>query len=105
MEGIEAGEVEAEPVTGTAPALVAFVRSIGLQAGDVQRLTLTGPDDRTLADSRSEPLDRHKSQVMVFAGIRRPQPGWRPGVYRARYTVERAGKTAIEHSFTLDLKP
>jgi hypothetical protein len=105
MEGIESGEARSQRPTPASPALVAYVRAIGLQTGDVQRLTLIGPDGAALAENKAEPLDRPKAQFMLFTGIRRPASGWRSGVYRARYTVERSGKAALEQEFTLDLRP
>jgi murein DD-endopeptidase MepM/ murein hydrolase activator NlpD len=105
MEAIESGAARRSGVTPAAPALVAYVRAIGLQAGDVQRLALTAPDGTVLAENKAPPLDHLKAQWMMFAGLRRPAGGWRPGVYRATYAVERAGKAALEHGFTLDLKP
>ena len=103
LEEIEAGEAGRNPPESGAPALVAFVRAIGLKGGDVQVLTLTAPDGRTLAASRSPPLDRAKAQVMVFAGVRRPAAGWPPGLYRAGYQVLRDGKPVLDESFTHDL--
>jgi hypothetical protein len=105
MEAIESGAARAASVTPAAPALVAYVRAIGLKAGDVQRLTLTAPDGTVLAENEAPPLDRDKAQWMMFAGLRRPAAGWRPGLYRAAYSVERAGKPALRHEFTLELKP
>jgi murein DD-endopeptidase MepM/ murein hydrolase activator NlpD len=105
MEAIESGEARRAGVTAAAPALVAYVRAIGLKAGDVQRLALTGPDDKVLAENKAPPLESNKAQWMMFAGIRRPAAGWRPGAYRAAYVLEREGKAALEHVFTLDLKP
>jgi len=98
IEAVEAGMPDAAPGPD-APALVAFVRAIGLKAGDRQRLVLLGPDGRVLADHKPEPLDRDKAQVMLFSGIRRPAGGWATGPYRAAYTVERAGKVVVDGTF------
>ena len=84
---------------------MAFVRAIGLRARDVQRLTLADPAGTVIAETRADPLDRDKAQWMVFSGVRRPSSGWRPGSYTARYTVERAGATALDHRFSIELKP
>jgi hypothetical protein len=105
MEAIESGDAGRGGVGAESPALVAFVRAIGLKAGDVQRLALTGPDGAVLADAKVPPLESDKAQWMMFGGVRRPAAGWRPGVYRARYALERDGKTELEHAFAVDLKP
>jgi len=83
------------------PALVAFVQAIGLKGGDVQRLTLTGPDGAVIGDNRGQPLDRDKAQTIFFAGRKRPAAGWPAGRYTADYTVMRDGKAVIEKRFTL----
>ena len=103
MAAIESGEARTAGVTPAAPALVAYVRAIGLRAGDVQRLTLTAPDGTVLAENKAPPLESNKAQWMMFAGIRRPASGWRTGVYRAAYLVERGGQPALQRDFTLDL--
>jgi hypothetical protein len=104
MEAIESGRAEAATPAADPPALVAFVRAIGLKGGDVQRLSLIGPDGRTLRENRAEPLDRDKAQYMLFVGLPRPPAGWPTGSYRALYTIEREGRPALERSFGLDLK-
>jgi len=105
MEAIESGAAERETPTTTAPALVAFVRAIGLKGGDVQTLTLFDPDGKPVAQNKAPPLDRDKAQVMAFSGIRQPAGGFRPGLYRAIYRVERDGKPAIEQAFGISLRP
>lgn len=105
MEAIESGAVGREPPTTGSPALVAYVRAIGLKAGDAQTLTLLDPDGKPLTRNEAKPLDRNKAQWMMFGGVRQPKGGFRPGLYRAVYRVERGGETAIEQAFGIDLKP
>lgn len=105
MEAIESGAAEREVPTTTSPALVAYVRAIGLKGGDVQTLTLFDPDGKPLAQNKAPPLDRNKAQVMAFSGIKQPSGGFRPGLYRAIYRVERDGKPAIEQAFGIALRP
>jgi hypothetical protein len=101
MEQVEAAEVPGEALDVDAPALVAFVRVVGLRAGDVQRLALREPDGQTIVDHAAAPLDRHKAQVLLFAGKKRPASGWAPGAYMATYTVSRDGKAVLEQSFAV----
>ncbi len=105
MEAIEAGAAERDAPTTTSPALVAYVRAIGLKGGDVQTLTLFDTNGKPVAQNKAPPLDRNKAQVMAFAGIRQPAGGFRPGLYRAIYRVERDGKAAIEQAFGISLRP
>jgi hypothetical protein len=84
---------------------VAFVRAIGLRGGDVQTLTLADPEGRTLARKDTPALERDKAQWMTFAGLKRPEGGFRPGTYSARYRVERGGKVVIEREFGIRVGP
>jgi hypothetical protein len=106
MEAIESGEAGRTLPEPGAPALVAFVRAIGLRAGDSHSLSLIGPDDQVLAANRAEPLDRDKAQYMSFVGVKRPPDGWKPGVYRGRYSLSRQGsdKPVLEETFSMELK-
>jgi hypothetical protein len=103
MEQIEAGEVERTPPGSRAQSLVAFVRAIGLKAGDVQRLSLVGPDKQIIADHTEKPLDRDKAQVLLFVGKKRPPAGWPAGDYKATYRVSRNGQLELERLFALSL--
>jgi murein DD-endopeptidase MepM/ murein hydrolase activator NlpD len=105
MDAIEAGTAEQDIPTTRSPALVAYVRAIALKGGDVQTLTLFDPDGKPLAQNKAPPLDRDKIQWMAFAGVKQPQGGFRPGLYRAIYRVERDGKPAIEQAFGISLRP
>jgi murein DD-endopeptidase MepM/ murein hydrolase activator NlpD len=102
MQRIEAGAL-GRPPDRDAPALVAFVRVIGLRQGDVQRLTITAPDRALLADHTLPPLDRAKAQYLMFAGKRRPPDGWPAGSYEAHFTVSRDGTVVFERRFALSL--
>ncbi len=92
------------PRPGRTSALVAFVQAIGLQAGDVQRLTLTAPGGTAVADSTAPPLDHDKAQQMLFVGkAHAPAGGWPAGPYRAAYRVLRNGRNILSHDFELTL--
>lgn len=104
METIEAGEI-ATP-TAASPMLIAYVRAINLQGGDVQELTIKGPGGAILATGVQPPLDRAKAQYMTFVGKRSPPSGstaWPSGEYTATYTVRRDGQSVITRRFALQL--
>ena len=105
MDEIESGDLESPSPTEQASALVAFVRVIGLRAGDVQRLSLFNLTGALISESKAEPLDRNKAQWMMFTGLRRPASGWQRGSYRARYVIERGGNVALQHAFAVELRP
>jgi hypothetical protein len=100
----ETGSDQTPRPSRTAPALVAFVQSIGLKAGDVQKLSLRAPGGALLAENAAAPLPRDQAQSILYAGRKRPVEGWASGAYSARYTVQRQGKTAIDKTFVLQLK-
>lgn len=103
MAALEAGETEQKPGID-APALVAYVRGIGLKAGDLQTLLLTGPAGQELAKHEAQKLERNQAQSLVFAGVRKPASGWDKGTYRAKYQVLRDGSTVLERNFDIDLQ-
>jgi hypothetical protein len=103
MELIENGAVKA-PVAASAEALVAYVRTIGLQAKDQQTLTVQAPDGSPFAEYRAPPLDNDKAQVFVNAGRRRSKPTWPTGSYKATYTVTRDGTEVLRKAFVLEVR-
>jgi hypothetical protein len=104
MELIESGEAGKELPSANVPAMVVFVRAIGLKSGDVQQLALRNPSGQIIADNRAAALEANKAQVMLFAGRRRPPNGWDAGIYRAKYVVERDGHIVLEKDFDYSLR-
>jgi murein DD-endopeptidase MepM/ murein hydrolase activator NlpD len=101
MGQVEAGQAPAASADGA--GLVAFVRAIGLEAGDVQTLTVTWPDGKALGASSIPPLERAKAQYLMFTGKKRPAAGWARGEYRARYEVRRGGRVVLTRDWSLRL--
>lgn len=99
----EHGEAQQPAPDKSAPALVAFVQAMGLKAGDVQRLIVTGPDGSVLADNRAKPLESDKAEWLIFTGRKRPATGWQAGRYEARYEVVRGGKPLVSERFSVTL--
>jgi len=89
--------------TAESGTLVAYVRSINLQAGDVQRLTILAPDGSLVAKNEIPALDKAKAQYLVFAGRRKPATGWAAGRYSATFEVVRGGQSAVRKAFALTL--
>jgi murein DD-endopeptidase MepM/ murein hydrolase activator NlpD len=100
MERIEAADARTAKWRD-APALVAYVRAIGLKAGDVQSISIKTPDGGVLAQQTAAPLDRDKAQVMLFVGKKRPPGGWPTGRYQASYSVRQEGRVVLDENFTL----
>lgn len=102
MEALAAGALA--PAGADAPALVAYVRAINLEPGDVQELTLRGPAGGLVATSTAEPIQRPRAQHMLFVGKKRPADGWPAGRYQATYRVVRGdGQEAVRKTFDISL--
>ena len=101
MDLIEDGKAGMELPSANAPAIVAFVRAIGLKSGDVQWFAVRDPRGHIIAETRTAPLERNKAQIMLFAGRKRPAGGWGHGTYKATYTVEHDGQVVLERDLEL----
>jgi len=101
---VEAGDTEGHPVTSGSDALVAFVRVIGLQAGDRQSLVVQGPDGAALVTNNLPALDRDKAQFLVIAGKKRTEATWPAGRYTATYRVTRDGTEVLRKTFDVDAR-
>ncbi len=104
MEWIESGENAPAPRAQATPAIVAFVRAIGLKAGDVQSLAVRNPAGQVIAENRAKPLQKSMAQNMVFAGRKQPTGGWARGVYTATYLVEQDGQVVLEQRLQFELQ-
>lgn len=99
MELIESGEIGKHPVTSASDALVAYVRAIGLQAGDQQSLVVQGPGGASFSANDLPALDRDKAQFLVIAGKKRREAAWPAGRYSATYRVIRDGAEVLRKTF------
>lgn len=101
MEAIEAGSLA--PARADGPVLIAWIRVIGLRAGDVEEMVVTGPDGRIWSETRGEPLPGDRAQQMLFTGRRLREAGWPGGRYAAQYRVRAGGVVVLEHRIALSL--
>ena len=105
MELVESGEIGKHPVTSGSDALVAYVRAIGLQAGDQQFLTVQGPGGASLVANNLPALDRDKAQYLVIAGKKRTEAAWPAGRYTATYRVTKDGAEVLRKTFDVEAPP
>jgi murein DD-endopeptidase MepM/ murein hydrolase activator NlpD len=105
MELIESGEIGKHPVTSASDALVAYVRTIGLQAGDQQSLAVQGPSGAAVSTNSLPALDRDKAQFLVIAGKKRTETAWPAGRYTATYRVTRDGAEVLRKTFDIETSP
>jgi hypothetical protein len=100
-------EIETEDSIGPLPTtnsdIVAYVRAIGLQAGDVQQLTLTAPGGKVIAQYTAPALAHDMAQYTSKVGRKHPEGEWPRGTYRATYRIERSGVPLTEKTFELQL--
>jgi hypothetical protein len=89
--------------SAASPAIVAYARLIGLEAGDVIDISLLGPDGKTLATTTLPPLDHDKAQAPAEVGRKRPAEGWAHGDYAGVLHVRRAGAVALTHRWRMQL--
>ena len=90
---------------GAAPYIVAYVRTIGLKAGDQPSLVLSGPGGLALAPSPPATVAANEAQRFLLVGKRRPPRGWPAGVYQARYAVTAGGKVVLRRDFDVRISP
>jgi murein DD-endopeptidase MepM/ murein hydrolase activator NlpD len=102
MELIESGEIEKHPVAPGSDALVAYVRTIGLQAGDQQTLEVQGPGGMAMPTNSLPALDRDKAQFLIIAGKKRTEAAWPAGRYSAMYRVVRDGAEVLRKTFEVE---
>jgi hypothetical protein len=63
----------------------------GSKSGDTERFQVHDPK-RGLILQREARISESTLQRVAFAGLKRPQKGWIPGLYRGSYTLIRDGK-------------
>lgn len=101
MDAVEQGAI-ARP-KATSP-MVAYARMIGLEAGDVIEIGLSGPDGKVLARDTLPPLDHDKAQWIAQAGLKTaPAGGWPHGAYVAQVQVRRGAAVALSRQWQMVL--
>ncbi len=91
------------PASTKAPALVYYAQVLNLQKGDQLHIRLMSPKG-LLADSKTEPMERHKASYMAYAGKRRIGFAWPKGTYTGTISLLRNGKALWTKNEVLALK-
>lgn len=97
LVAVEAGAVP--PPGAHSDALVAYVRVIGLAAGDVPELTLAAADGTIVARSILPPFVRNRAEQLLTVGTRQTGVRW-TGRYTGRIIVRRGAAVALDRGFT-----
>jgi hypothetical protein len=85
---VEAGKAAETIMTADAQALVYWVESYGMQAGDVVSLRLRGPDGGLVAESETA-MEGNKARWLAYVGRKRRGDSWPAGQYRGQYRLWR----------------
>ncbi len=97
---LAAGQVGEDRLSVLAPAVIFWVQALGVRAGDVLSLRLTGPDGTVLAE-HAAPLDRDQAQRLVYIGKRRRVAPWPAGAYAGTFSMARTAPSG-ERTTVLD---
>lgn len=101
LDAIESGGLDVRQPHAHSPALVAYIRVVGLKAGDVQHFKITGPTGAVLTDKTFDPIDGPKAQNALYIGKKRPGETWPKGRYDAIYEVVRDGESVTKERFSV----
>jgi len=102
-DAIEAGGLKVRERDHTSTALVAYVRLMGLEAGDVQTFAVIGPYGEPIVKRSFDALDKPKAQNSIYIGWKRPKEGWKEGNYSAIYSITNGNETKLNKWFFLKI--
>lgn len=92
MDGVAAARV----MPANSQVLIFYAGAWGLKAGDLQTMTIIGPDGKVFLDKEMR-IERNRATTSRWIGRKLRQRAWPEGTYRGIYRVERrvAGKKVI----------
>lgn len=93
----------ADPSRSSA-AMVFYARAVGVLAGDVEQIEMTGPEGFKPVSSVGEPFERDKAQTMRFVGRPAKDQPLPAGEYEGRYSIIRDGEPVLDISRTFYLE-
>ncbi len=99
-DAVEAGSLP--PARAASSVIIAYMRAIGREKGDVLELTFLNPG-RAPTTARLPPLTGDKAQQFIALSRPRPPAGWTPGGYVAVFKVWRGGKAVLERRVEVTL--
>lgn len=73
-----------------------WVEAYGVREGDVNRLTVTGPDGTVTLRGGTTPSSRTQARQFHAIGRAAPPAGWPAGSYRGEYQLVRDGKVIAQ---------
>lgn len=103
LDEIETGDTKRSLLGSRSPAIVAYVRAIGLQSEDEQAIELRSPEGQVFAEYRAPKLTRDQAQFFISAGRKRASAAWALGTYTAIFTVRRNGVEVERRTFQVEI--
>ena len=105
MESLQRDAASPTVLSADAPALILWVVTLGIEAGDRLNLRIAGPDGGTVFSQEKE-MERTQIRRLDFGGRRVRGDGWTPGVYIGDVSLVRpgsgeSGKRTVRTSVTL----
>lgn len=103
IKAVWEGEFADTQLAANVPALIFWVQSYGVEAGDMEEMRLFDPSGKVVVDQQ-QPRDRANRVYLGFVGRRvRPEAPLQTGTWRGEYRLIRQGKVLIEASRTLTI--
>ncbi len=102
FSAIRAGTANDNALTTTSQALVIWGYAFGSQAGDIFRISLTGPQGEIVA--RDVTLEKGQAQLFRAIGKKRRNAPWPTGTYTGTTSLIRGGKTVETRTITTKLE-
>ncbi len=95
MRGVEEGIYHETALTTNSDGVIYFLRIMGLQVGDVQNVTLVGPNGAEIAQERITHTGRNKAVFLRYVGQKKPDTGWQVGQYIGKFQLLRNGEVIL----------
>ena len=103
LADVESGRTAAASPSAASTVITAYVRAIGLAAGDTAHLILLGPGGAILGETDMPNLAHNRAEQLLFVGARRKGNLWPNGLYRLAFVVNRGGRSVLTKSATFTL--
>lgn len=101
---IEDGQHGKARLAPRAPTLVFWSHVFGLRRGDVERLTVRGPNGRVFVENPAAPAPRDKATYFRYVGRRLKGASWPRGTYVGEYRLVRDGVTILEATHRVEVR-
>ncbi|MGJ8617594.1 MAG: M23 family metallopeptidase [Sulfitobacter sp.] len=102
FSAVKTGTAAMTDIPADAPALVIYGFGFGIQAGDVMRLSITGPEGKVIAQDVK--LEKTQSRSFRAIGKKRPWRPWPVGKYQGAVSLLRGNAVISRSETTITLR-